>query len=202
MLTLTSELTCWLHRWPAGVKLAMVTLVTTVMFTVSTPWQAGLAVTLTAALYLSCGLPLARAGLRALWPLWWFGLVIMVWHMLTGESGAGLTLLGRVAVAVGIANLASMTTRLDDMLATLTTVLAPARALGLQPKLLGFAMALVVRFIPVVRARREQLAEGWRARSPRPARWQILVPLALSTIDDAEQVAEALRARGGVPRDP
>jgi biotin transport system permease protein len=183
-------------------KLAVVALVTTVMVTLSTPWQAGLAVLLTAVLYLCCGVPLVRAGLRALRPLWLFALLIMVWHLIIADPWTGLTLLGRIVTAVGVANLATMTTRFDDMLATLTTVLAPTRALGLQPKLLGFAMALVVRFTPMVCARGEQLAEGWRARSPKPARWQIVVPLALSTIDDAERVAEALRARGGVPRDP
>ena len=42
------------------------------------------------------------------------------------------------------------------------------------------------------------LSEAWRARSPRRTGWQIVMPLAALAIDDAEHVAEALRARGGV----
>lgn len=66
---------------------------------------------------------------------------------------------------------------------------------------LGFAIVLVIRFIPVLRARAQGLIEAWRARSPRRAGWQVAFPITLLAIDDAEQVAEALRARGGPGRD-
>ncbi|PJE28084.1 ABC transporter permease, partial [Pseudooceanicola lipolyticus] len=42
------------------------------------------------------------------------------------------------------------------------------------------------------------LAESWRARSPRRPGLRTILPLAALAIDDAEHVAEALRARGGL----
>ena len=52
------------------------------------------------------------------------------------------------------------------------------------------------------RVRSKSAASTWRARSPRRPGWQILMPVTLLAIDDAEHVAEALRARGGLDTDP
>ena len=55
----------------------------------------------------------------------------------------------------------------------------------------------MIRFIPVMLARFDQLAFAWRARAARRMGWQVLMPAALAALDDAAHVAEALRARGG-----
>ena len=91
-----------------------------------------------------------------------------------------------------------MTTPLQGMIAVLERLAAPFARLGLKPHVLAVSIALVIRFTPVLLARAERLAEAWRARSPRRPGWRVVVPLALGAIDDAEQVAEALRARGGL----
>src|SRR3990167_6591155 len=57
--------------------------------------------------------------------------------------------------------------------------------------------AVVIRFIPVMQDRAEQISQSWRARSARRAGWRVLMPATLAALDDAEHVAEALRARGG-----
>jgi biotin transport system permease protein len=59
------------------------------------------------------------------------------------------------------------------------------------------AAALVIRFVPVMLTRTEQIAAAFRARSARRPGWRVLVPALLAALDDAAQVAEALRARGG-----
>ena len=60
------------------------------------------------------------------------------------------------------------------------------------------AVGLVIRFTPVLIDRAERLAEAWRLRSTKRANWRLLAPLGLSVMDDAEQIAEAIRARGGI----
>jgi biotin transport system permease protein len=55
----------------------------------------------------------------------------------------------------------------------------------------------MMRFVPVMLQRHGQIVEGFRARSPRRPGWRILMPVLLAALDDAERVAEALRARGG-----
>jgi biotin transport system permease protein len=103
----------------------------------------------------------------------------------------------RMLTAVALANFVTMTTRLSDMIAVLEWLLRPLARL-IPPARLALAIALTIRFIPVMLLRAEALALAWRARSPRPARWRILPALTLSALDDAARVAEALRARGGV----
>jgi biotin transport system permease protein len=108
----------------------------------------------------------------------------------------------RLAAAVGLANLVTMTTRLDDRTDVVLRLLSPLGRLGIRTAPIGFAMALVIRFTPVLFAKAGTLVDAWRARSPRRPGWQILMPITLLAIDDAEHVAEALRARGGLDTEP
>jgi biotin transport system permease protein len=156
-----------------------------------------------AAIYLSEGLTFARHGLRMLRPLWPFFVVLVLWHGVTGGWHAGAIWQGaaigiKMATAVGLANLVTMTTRLDQMIAVIERLAAPLARFGLSPRVLALAIALVIRFTPVLMVRARQLADSWRARSGRRPNWRILVPVTLAAIDDAEHIAEALRARGGL----
>jgi biotin transport system permease protein len=190
MLTLTSPVETWAHRWPAGVKLAALAVATTGLFVVGSAWVLAGAFLATLALYLSGGGRFARAGLRLLWPLWPF--VLIVGRDLTG----GAVVVLRMVTAVALANFVTMTTRLSDMLAVFEW-LARSLARVLPPRRLALAFALVIRFIPVMLERMVLIRQSWAARSPRPARWRVMVPATLAALDDADRVAEALRARGG-----
>ena len=197
MLTLTSPVETWAHRLPAGLKLGLLALATTGLFLLDRPfWLAGAALA-TAGLYGSAGLRFARTGLRLLRPLWPFLLVVGLWHLWTGAREAGGIILLRMVTAVALANFVTMTTRLSDMIATVQRLARPLAFTGLSPRRLALAMALVVRFIPVMLERMEQITQSWRARSLRKPRWRVLVPATLAALDDADRAAEALRARGG-----
>ncbi|MCE6961261.1 energy-coupling factor transporter transmembrane protein EcfT [Cereibacter sphaeroides] len=198
MLTLTSPVDTRLHGLPAGAKLAALAVATVMLMPLEAPASAGVAAAATAALYAAQGGRFAAHGLRMLRPLWPFLLILALWHGWTGEVARGAAIALKLATAVALANLVTMTTRLDAMIAVLERLARPFRYLGLQPHVLAISIALVIRFTPVLLARAERLAEAWRARSPRRPTWRIVVPLALGALDDAEQVAEAIRARGGL----
>jgi biotin transport system permease protein len=196
MLTLTSPVETWAHRWPAGTKLAALAAVTTTLFLVTSPWLlagAGIAV---ATLYLTAGRGFAASGLRQLRPLWPFVLIVGLWHLWTSDASAGVAILARMVTAVALANFVTMTTRLADMLTVFEHLARPFAPI-LPPRRLALAFALVIRFIPVMLERMELIRQSWAARSPRRARWRVLVPATLAALDDADRVAEALRARGG-----
>jgi biotin transport system permease protein len=63
---------------------------------------------------------------------------------------------------------------------------------------IALSVTLVIRFIPELTRKGGTLIEAWRARSTKKFSWKLLLPFALLALDDAEQVAEALKARGGV----
>ena len=197
MLTLTSpNKTPW-HRRPAGVKLAALCAVTLGLFALQSPLPLALSLAAIAALYLPGGLPFLRLGARLLWPLWPFVVIVGLWHLWTGDPQGGLAVILRLLAAVAAANLVTMTTRLSDMIAVIERMAGPLARLGLPPRTLALAIALVIRFIPVLSDRLNQISESWRARATRRPGWRILTPAALAALDDADRVAEALRARGG-----
>lgn len=198
MLTLTCPVETRWHPRPAGGKLLLLALATLVIFSVPGPVSAAAALSVVAGLYLAEGLRFARHGLAMLRPLWPFVVVLSVWHGATGDLAGGATITARMLAAVGLANMVTMTTRLDDMIAVVERLAAPLARVGLAPRRLALAIALVVRFTPVLMAKTRALAEAWKARSARRANWRLVLPTLLVALDDADHVADALRARGGL----
>jgi len=198
MLTLTSPVKTALHRLPAGGKLAALAGATLLIWPMQSPVLAAAVLAGIVLCYLALGRRFAVHGLRMLRPLWPFLLILALWHGWTGEFAAGLTLGARMLAAVAMANLVTMTTRLDDLIGVVEGLTAPLTRLGLSPKVLAVSVALVVRFTPVLMDKVAQLLQAWRARSGSRVNWRVLLPAVLIALDDADHVAEALRARGGL----
>lgn len=190
---LTSSFKTWAHPLPAGLKLAVLCVATGALFAFASVQILGVAALLIAALTLSCGMGFARQSLRALRPLWPFVLIVALWHDPNWQN-----IILRMICAVALANFVTMTTRLSDMIRVFETLARPLSPI-LPPQRLALAIALMIRFIPVLLHAGDQIAMSWRARSPRRPRWRIFVPLTLAALDDSERVAEAIRARGGIP---
>ena len=198
MISLTSPVRTRAHDWPAGAKLLALAMVTVGLFVTGSVWgQLGWLLA-ALVLYALPGWRFLRHGLRRLWGLWPFVLVLLAWHLLTGDFAGGVVIVLRMSTAVALANLVTMTTRLEDMQALVLWLLRPLRRVGVRGGAIALAMAMVVRFIPVLTGKGRKLAEAWRARSPRRAGWRIVMPLVVLAVDDAEHVADALRARGGI----
>lgn len=198
MISLTSPVETWAHRLPAGTKLLILSALTVALFLADRPWMLGVGLLAIAALYLSAGAVFLRQGLRHLRMLWPFLLLIAVWHGLTGQVQAGLIIALRLLAALSLANFVTMTTRLTDMIAVLTWLLAPLRRIGLSTRAVTLAIAMVLRFTPMLVENGNRLSMAWRARSHRRPNWRIVMPMAALALDDADHVAEALRARGGI----
>lgn len=198
MLTLTSPFDTALHHLPAAAKLAALALVTLILVPQTNLGVIGAAALATMLLYLAQGRAFAAHGARMLRPLWPFLLVLALWHGWTGDLGRGAGIAAKLLTAVALANLVTMTTRLDDMIAVLERLARPLTRLGLNPKVIALSVALVIRFTPVLLDKTRQLMQAWRARSPRRPSWRVVLPAVLVALDDADHVAEALRARGGL----
>lgn len=198
MLTLTSPVETPWHRVAAGWKLGALCLFTVGLFALDGLWALAGALAVVVSLYARGGGVFLRAGVRMLRPLWPFVVIAGAWHGWIGMPGAGAAVVLRLVAAVAAANLVTMTTRLSDMIVVVERLARPLERLGLSPRMLAMAVALVIRFVPVLSERAAQLREAWRARSARRAGWPLIVPVTLAALDDAEHAADALRARGGV----
>lgn len=197
MISLTSPVKTRAHGWPAAAKLAALCLASVVLFAAPYLWFQLLAASCVLMLYALPGLVFLRHGLRRLWPLWPFAVLVLAWHLLTGAGYDGAVIVLRMITAVALANLVTMTTSLEAMMGVVQRLLHPLAKTGLNLRAIELAAAMVIRFTPVLTQKGAALASAWRARSRRRAGWRVVVPLMVLALDDADHVAEALRARGG-----
>ena len=186
----------WLHCVPAGAKLLALVAITLLIVPLADPLAMAGALALVLALYAS--LPAAwGVTWRLLRPLLLLMAVIFALYYWSGQLEAGALVMLRILTLVLLANLATLTTRVDQMMAALLPLFAPLRLLGLSPRRLSLMVALAIRFVPLLFERFSDLAEAWRARSPRRPSWRLIAPFSVRTLTMSDQVAEALTARGG-----
>ena len=197
MISLSSPVRTRAHGWPAGAKLLALCIASVVLFAVpDLTFQLAAAVA-TLLLYALPGQVFLRYGLGRIWPLWPFVVVLLVWHVITGALLEGAVIALRMVTAVALANLVTMTTSLEAMMGVVRRLLRPFVRLGLNLRAIELAAAMVIRFTPILADKGAALALAWRARARRRAGWRVIVPFLVVALDDADHVADALRARGG-----
>ena len=198
MLTLTAPQKTIFHKISAGQKLLALCVVSTALFQIESLIILACLKFSGVALYLSQGFSFAKFGARMLWPLWPFVLIIGLYHGITNDIEEGGEIILRMLIAVALANLVTMTTPLNDMIDVLIRLLRPLKWIGISKKPVALTIALFIRFIPTLIERGITMNAALRARSTGKSGWRVIVPLTLSVLNDADHVANALRARGGV----
>lgn len=198
MISLTSEFRTLYHDWRAGPKLLGLSLFTFGIFYLDGIAAGAVVTGIVAAAYLAGGMGFARQGLRMLRPMLYFIVIILVWHWVTDSVLDGLVIVLRLLAAIAAANLVTLTTRLEDMLDVVQRALGWVGVPQIARRRFALAIALVIRFTPVLVQKGGLLVESWRTRSTKRPGWRLVMPMALLAIDDAERTAEALKARGGV----
>ena len=198
MISLTSPVETKAHHWSAGLKLAALCLSTLVLFSIDSLVIKSAFLAFVITLYALPGPIFMRYGLLKLRILWPFILIVFLWHLWIQELLQGIAIIIRMICAVALANLVTMTTKLSDMIDVVHFLTQPLQRFGLNPRILELSIALVIRMTPVLLNKGENLGMAWKARSTRRSGWKIILPFTLIALDDADQVAEALRARGGL----
>ena len=200
MLALHSPHKTIFHRWPTELKLAFLLATTTLLFLIDSVLILSVLTSLPFAAAASQGRLFFKYMLKLLWPLWPLVAIILLWHSFTWQVDSGLRILLRMVAAVGFANLVTITTPMDKMIKVIFASLAPLRRFGLRSERIAFAIGLFVRFTPVLIEKSTILAQAYRARTSKYGNWRIVLPLALIAMDDADHIAEAIRARGGLEK--
>lgn len=197
MLTLISPHETLLHRVSAGYKLATLPLAAILVFQLESPSALLAVLAVAAGIYAGLGRAFFRQGLSMLRALLPFVVIVTAWHSWTADIEGGVVVILRMIITVSLANLVTMTSRLSDIIDTVERVASPLSRIGINTKALSIAIALTIRFIPVLAQKIELITYAWRARSGRRPGWRIFIPVMLSVLDDANHVADALGARGG-----
>ncbi len=129
-----------------------------------------------------------------------FVIILAVWHLYLDHLDKGLTLIFRLISAFLIANLFLLTSKMHDIILAIQKYSSHLKIFGINPHAVSITIGLFIRSIPILNQRAKNLMLAQSARSTKRSFWRISVPLALSILDDADHVSEALRARGGIKK--
>jgi len=190
----------WMHRQPAGAKLlAVLALGITVLAVQSLIWLLLLLVGAAGA-YNSLG-PKGRQRLfasRFLLPLI-LGLGFAQGFIVGWEAALRATL--KIFVMIMAADLVTATTPTQAILNCVERLITPlCRYIGRDPRKISLAVALMIRFIPVLVSQWQAQREAWFARSNRKPSLRLLTPFVAQALSRTDQIAESLQARSPTSR--
>ena len=184
-----------LHRLPAGSKLLVLGLLRTVLVVASSPVAVAGGAVVAIGAYATSGVGW-RVTLAQVWPMRWFALALLGLQWWLAGLERAVVSVGSLVVAVWLAGLVTVTTRVSEMTAAFGSALRPLRVLGVDPDRGALVLALGVRAVPVVTGLGAVVREAHRARGLRLDPRSDGVPLVVRTLRHADAVGESLAARG------
>lgn len=185
-----------LHRITPGWKLvAAATLIVALTLGIRQPWQVLPALLLTALAYAVARIP-RSAAIGQLRPLVWMLGIIAVFQTLVAGWERAVVVCGSLFVAVALAALVTLTTRMTDMLDTIVRAARPLRRFGVDPDRVGLVLVMTVRAIPMLGTVVTQVTEARKARGLGFSLRALVTPTVIGALRTAEAMGEALAARG------
>jgi len=184
-----------LHRLPATPKLAGLAVVAIAVSAFALDaWSSTGVLVGVCALYVLARMPW-RVLAAEVWRLRWLVLVLGGFLWLFVSPIAAWVSSTRVVALILLAGLLTLTTRMGDLLATLRRALRPFRRWGVDVDAVAMTISLAIAMIPVVAGFASDLRDAQRARSVRVG-IRGIVPLLVRTLRHADDVGDALAARG------
>ncbi|MCL6706174.1 energy-coupling factor transporter transmembrane protein EcfT [Pseudomonas sp. R2.Fl] len=185
-----------LHRLPAGVKIAALMGFGVLIFLTRDPLPLGGALLLAALAYFSLGQRFG-AAFRPLRLVLLTVVIVALFNLVFVSSEEALVTVLRLSALVLAAAAVTATTRIGDFIAVVSAAARPLEKLGLiRADDIGLAVGLVIRFLPDILARHEALRLAHRARGVKPKPLTLLGPLIILTLKEADNIADAIDARG------
>lgn len=196
MKSLHVEGDTFLHRLPAGVKLAGLAAVSLLLFLMNSP--AALAITALAGLglYAMLGLGWRNSWQRMRVILLTIVVVSVFTLVINSPANAAAVFFRLLALALFAATITA-TTSTGDFIAVVTKAARPLEMTGLvKASDIGLAIGLVIRFLPEVLGRYQAIRDAHHARGLKPKPLTLAVPLIILTLRNADEIAAAIDARG------
>jgi biotin transport system permease protein len=185
-----------MHRTKPAVKIAGLALIAVLIFLTRDPrWLVPMLIA-AALLYFSLGQPL-RAALSPLRPVFLTIAIVGLFHLLLTSAEEAMVTVLRLSTLMLLGAAVTATTTVSAFIETITRAASPLERIGLvKASDIGLSVGLVVRFVPEILSRYEAIREAHRARGIRQKISTILGPLIIATLKDADNIAEAIDARG------
>jgi len=185
----------WLHRLPAGLKLAVLAVGSTALMWVHSP-----SLLLVACALVCLSVRWAGASLQQVWqqlrPLVWLLFVLGGLSVWSQGLWQALEMILRLLTLVLAALVVSMTTPLTQMMQVVALLLKPFQRLGwVDADKVALGFGLTMRLIPELGVQWQEIREAQLARGLMPSPLTMGVPMLLRTLRRADEIAEAIDAR-------
>lgn len=184
-----------LHRAPAGMKVVLLFAAAVASLFVSGPYAALAALAGVVLLYPLARIP-ARVALRQAIPFAWFVIPLLTFHAVANSLSRGVTAVALLGALILLAALVTLTTRVSDLCDVVVRASGSLRRFGVDPERVGLLVALGIRAVPAMITIAGQVRDARRARGGHGGPATYLVPVVLRALRQADQVGEALVARG------
>jgi biotin transport system permease protein len=184
-----------LHRLSAGAKLSALVAISLALFLVPSTLVVLLSVPVAFAIYLSTGAPFRQLMAQLRGPALLLG-IIFVFHLLFGTIADGILAVARFATLILLASAVTLSTPISEMAELVEWLLGPLRPLGVNPEKVGLAIALAIRFVPLIAEEFRHIREAQAARGLAANPLALIVPLVIRTLKSADELADAIEARG------
>jgi biotin transport system permease protein len=185
----------WLHRLPAGAKVAGLVVVMAVLLWRPEPVVALAGLGLSLVVLASARVPWhwLAAPARAVGVLLVLVGAFQVWVLGWEAALVGVC---RIAACLVLAWTVSLTTPVTAMLDLIRRLLGPLRRVGVDPDHAAMTVALAIRSIPLVMSAAEQADHARIARGRRRSPAGLVVPTVVRSVRIADALGDALIARG------
>jgi biotin transport system permease protein len=204
MLTLYISQPTWLHARPAGQKLLALAVTSVGLLPISHLPVAGAALLCVVLLYSSLGITGLRRLAQSLKTLAWLvafigGAQVLI-ASIQGYLGSALLInvavtMMKLATLVLIAELVTITTPLQALLAAIEPLLRPLKLLGLSSDRLALGLGLLIRLASLQRNTWLQLKQAYRVRGVQRPGLRLIAPSLRAGLRQADHMARALSAR-------
>lgn len=184
-----------LHRLGVGWKYLLLLVLTVPALVVATPVASLIALGTTMAFLMSC-----RIGARAAWglplALWVLLAIMAAYQVIVGRPDLAVVVVANLVTAVYASRLLTATTPGPVLIDALVAGLRPVRRIGVDPELVGLAIAVMLRSVPVLLDSFEQVRQAARARGRDRNLFALVTPVVVRAVGQAQAVGAALAARG------
>lgn len=196
MGSLYSVIPTWLHRVPAGFKLACMAILGSALFLLNDArWMVAAALGC-AVLWWSLGAA-TRVARRLIVSALIAAALIAAFHIWMGRTELAIVSALRLACASTLGVALTVTTHPSDILELLEKLLAPLAKLGFPAQRFALQLTLMLRFIEHFFVQWKKLDDAYRLRTGKAGGFRLLAPLSIQMLQTAKRVADALFARLG-----
>jgi len=184
-----------LHRLGVGWKYLLLLVLTLPVLLAGQPWVSLLALVISAGLLLTCRAGV-RFSLRLPFAFWVLVAVMAGYQVAMGRLDLAVVVGANLVAAVYASRLLTLTTPGPVLIDALVGAVRPLRRLGVDPELVGLAIAVMVRSVPMLLDSFGQVRQAALARGRERNLFALVTPVVVRAVGQAQATGAALAARG------